>query len=149
MPFGAAPPDFAGRTVIGQRDLPAGLSLGWSDTGTAAPFLTLDPASLAVDVANPDFGVRHYLTLRFDKIDVASLGSLSLVPTVADRGLYGLWEPGHVELFGDFSAFVAELTARLGAGERARALYATGRYDDGMHQLGARQITMQMIPVAP
>ena len=149
MPFGAAPPDFAGSTVIGQRDLPAALSLGWSNTGTAAPFLTFEPASLAVDVANPDFGVRHHLALRFDKIDVATLGSLSLVPTAADRGLYGLWEPGHVELFGDFSAFVAEVTARLGAGERARALYATGRYDEAMHELGARQITMQMIPVVP
>lgn len=145
-PFGAAPPDFEGRTVIDQRDLPAALSLGWGDAGTAAPFLTLDPAALAVDVTNPDFGTRHHLVLRFEKIDVGTLGSLSLTPSDMNIGLYGLYEPGHIELFSDFGAFVTELTTRLGNGERARALYAMGRYDEGAHELASRQITMQMIP---
>ena len=38
-PFGTAPPDFEGRTLVDFRDVPAVLSIGWGFAGTSAPFL--------------------------------------------------------------------------------------------------------------
>jgi hypothetical protein len=145
-PFGAAPPDFEGRTLIEHRNLPALLGVGWGTAGTAAPFLSLEPTGLALNLTNLDIGERHHLMIGFDRIDITTLGSLSLVPPSAERALYGLWEPGHVELFNDFSAFVAEVTNRIESGARARALYASGRYDEAAHALETRRVSLQMLP---
>ena len=43
-PFGFAPPDFVGRTVVDLRELRAQLGVGWGVTGTAAPFLSMGDA---------------------------------------------------------------------------------------------------------
>ena len=56
-PFGSAPPDFEGRTVIDRRELPDVLGIGWGEDGTTAPFLGMGepltrPAS-AIAIAAP------------------------------------------------------------------------------------------------
>lgn len=59
--FGAAPPDFAGRTVIDYVDLRSTLGVGWGVEGTAVPFLAVDSRGLLLDNQNPDIDVRHYI----------------------------------------------------------------------------------------
>ena len=41
-PFGSAPPDFVGTTVVDHLDLPSTLGIGWGATGTTAPFVSMN-----------------------------------------------------------------------------------------------------------
>ena len=141
-PFGSAPPDFEGRTVIDRRELPDVLGIGWGESGTTAPFLSMGPSGLVLDIHNPSIGLRHFLLTGERKIDLLELASgPTLIPT-SDRALYGITEPGHVELFASFDEFVAELSVRLGAGDAARGLSAYGSYDEAANTLAANRISV-------
>jgi hypothetical protein len=144
--FGEAPPDFEGLTLIGPRDLPAVLGVGWGRDGTASPFSVMSPASLVVDLSNPDIGARHHILLGDRLID---LYDLPASPGISESGLprvYGIWEPGHIELFKDFADFIDELALRLSASDRARSLSAYGRYAEGDNALTANKVVVQMLP---
>jgi hypothetical protein len=143
-PFGEAPPDFMAHTVIGHGALPAALGIGWGVEGTGAPFLTMGPTSLVLDLANPDIGMRHHLLVGMRVVDLLTLpASPSIVPTDR-RGLYGIWDKGQIKLFGSFSEFVTELGVRLGAGNKAHAFAAYGAYDDATNTLKATHIAVHL-----
>jgi hypothetical protein len=148
-PFGEAPPDFDGRTVVDHRDIPAALGIGWGPEGTSAPFLSMQASGLVIDLANPDIGSRHHLLLGRERVDLFDLpGSPTVQPSVG-RGLYGLWEPGHVELFADFAAFVDELALRISAGDHVVSLAAYGAYDDGANAIIANRAAVHLTPALP
>ena len=145
-PFGEAPPDFEGRTLIGPRDLPAVLGVGWGVEGTASPFSVMGATSLAIDLDNPDIGLRHHMLIGGQLVD---LFDLPASPAIMESGLprvYGIWEPGHVELFKDFADFVDELALRLSAADRARSLAAYGHYAEGENSLTANKVVVAMLP---
>jgi len=141
-PFGTAPPDFDGRTVIDRRDLPATLTIGWGDTGTTAPFLSSNNTGLVLDIHNPSIGERHFLTVGMRKIDLLTLTTPPTIAPASGRAMYGLWEPGHIELFTSFADFVTELNLRLGGGKKAVGLTATGAYDEGSSTLAADHVSV-------
>jgi hypothetical protein len=141
-PFGSAPPDFDGRTVVDRRDLPAVLGIGWGSTGTSAPFLSMEPTGLVLDVANTAIGERHFLNVGMRRLDLTVLTSGPTIAPASGRTLFGISEPGHVELFETFSDFVTEISARLGAGDAAIAMTAYGSYDEGSSTLNANRISV-------
>ncbi len=141
-PFGSAPPDFSGRTVIDRRDLPAVLGIGWGSGGTHAPFLSMEPTGLVLDVHNADIGERHFLNVGMRRIDLTMLGAGPTIAPAGGRTLFGISDPGHVELFETFSEFVTELSARLGAGDAAIAMTAYGSYDEGSDTLHANRVSV-------
>jgi len=140
-PFGKAPPDFAGSTVIDPRDLPSVLGIGWGATGTTAPFLSMNAMGLVIDNKNSSIGDRHFIQSGMNKIDILTLAS---GPTVApaDKGMYGLWEPGHIELFSSFADFETKLATRLGAGDAVTSMSAFGAYDSASNTLTANGVSV-------
>ena len=143
-PFGEAPPDFAASTVIGYGAIPAALGIGWGTEGTSAPFLTMGPTSLVLDLANPNIGMRHHLLVGPRVVDLLTLpASPSIVPTDR-RAVYGLWQNGQIKLFVSFPEFVTELGLRLGAGGKAHALAAYGAYDGGTNTLRTTHIAVHL-----
>ena len=146
-PFGMAPPDFTGRTVVDYRAIRAALGIGWTTEGTSAPFMMADPDGLVLALDNPDIGERHHIKLGDRVIDLFDLpGSPPIVEPAEGRTLYSLVEPGHVELFREFDDFVAELNDRLGAGDKARSLAAYGSYDQATNTVTANKAVAHMIP---
>ena len=144
--YGEAPPDFAGRALIGPRDLPAVLGVGWGVDGTAAPFSVMGATSLVLDLGNPAIGVRHHILIGDRLIDLFDLpASPGIVESELPR-IYGIWEPGHIELFKDFADFVDELALRLSETDRARSLSAYGRYSEGDNSLTANKVVVHMLP---
>jgi len=143
--FGAAPPDFSGRTLIGPRDLRSALGVGWQIDGTPAPFTTMGPASVVIDLANPDIGERHHILVGTTLIDLFDLPASPSIEPSALRGIYGITEPGHIELFVDFTDFADELALRLGGGSNSRALAAYGSFDEGANTLSANRIFVHMV----
>ena len=139
-PFGSAPPDFEGQTVIGPRDLPAVLGIGWGLSGTTAPFLSMSSTGLVIDNKNPSIGDRHYILYQMSKIDILTLASGPTIAPTTGRGIYGIWEPGHSEVFENFADFETKLATRLGAGDAVNALAAFGAYDSGANTLTANGV---------
>lgn len=144
-PFGSAPADFEGRTVVDRADLPAVLGIGWGANGTAAPFLSSGNAGLVLDLHNTSIGERHTLTVGMRMIDLLALQAPPTIVGADGRTVYGLWEAGHVELFTSFGDFVAELEQRLAAGEKAQALTAYGSYDQGSSTFAANHIAVHLV----
>ena len=59
-PFGAAPPDFTARTVVNVTDAAWRLDVAWPD-GSTAPFASLEPGSVVLDLSDPALGRIHIL----------------------------------------------------------------------------------------
>jgi hypothetical protein len=106
----------------------------------------MGPTSLVIDLSNPDIDVRHHLLIGDRLLDLYDLpASPSIEPSGLPR-VYGIWEPGHIELFKDFGDFVDELALRLSNTDRARSLAAYGSYDEFDNALAARKVVVHMLP---
>jgi hypothetical protein len=140
-PFGSAPPDFVGTTVVDHLDLPSTLGIGWGATGTTAPFVSMSATGLVIDITNKSIGDRHFILSGMQKLDILTLASGPTIAPTTDRGMYGVWEPGHVELFEHFADFETKLAARLGAGDAATSMTAFGAYDAGSNVLTANGVS--------
>lgn len=143
-PFGLAPPDFSGRTVVDVGTLRAVMGIGWDLNGTSAPFLSMGEDGLVVDNANPDLGLRHHIKIGPLVFDITALASAPTVAPAAGRTLFALGERGDVEVFREWAPFVEELTARLGGGATAHAFFAHGQYDSASTTLTAHYVAVAL-----
>lgn len=144
-PFGAAPPDFEGRTVVDFSGVRALLGIGWGPAGTGAPYLSLGPEGITIDTANPDIGLRHHILIGPRVIDLETLATPPRIVAHTDgRGLFAIGEPRRVEVFGNFADFTARLAEKLGAGSKALSMSASGEFDAGTSTLTARQVGVSL-----
>ena len=143
-PFGFAPPDFIGRTMVDFTRVRAVMGVGWGVDGTTAPFLSMGPDGLVVDAANPDLGLRHHIKIGPVLIDITQLASSVTVAPAAGRTLFALGEPGNVEVFRDWAPFVERLTAKLNGGATAQGLFAHGAYAAGSTTLTANYVAVMV-----
>jgi hypothetical protein len=139
-PFGMAPPDFEGRTIVGHRDIRSVLGISWQPPGTTAPFLSMGPDGLVPNLDREQIGIRHHMLFGGELIDLFDLPAAPSIEPSDARSWYSLREPGHVEMFADFTDFVEELTARLNNSENVRSLAAWGLYDDIDNSLASRNV---------
>ena len=143
-PFGFAPPDFLGRTVVDFSALRAVMGVGWGVNGTSAPFLSMGTAGLVIDNANPDLGLRHHIKIGHRILDFTTFASPTTVAPASGRRLFALGEPGSVEVFREWAPFVERLTAKLNGGARAQAMFAHGRFDAGSTTLTANYVAIAL-----
>ena len=145
-PFGMAPPDFQGRTVVSYQNVLSILSMGWRPGGTAAPFSSMNSSGLVIDAQNPDIGARHTILLAFAPIDITTLATpVRLVPDTTVRGTYAIGKPGSVEIFSDFGDFVAALTLEL-ALAKAEGLASTGHFDSATGDYTTGRVLIMLKP---
>jgi hypothetical protein len=140
-PFGSAPADFEGRTVIDHRALPSLLGIGWGETGTNAPFSSMGTTGLVLDIDNPSIGARHSLIVGREVIDLTTLATPPTIAPTTGRALYGISVGREVRLFSSFSEFSSAVAAQLALGN-AVALVALGSWDEGSSTLRAHHIAM-------
>jgi len=141
-PFGAAPPDFDGRTVIDRADTPDLLAIGWGRTGTAAPFASLGNTGIVLDLHNTSIGVVHHMFIDMQRTDLLTLASSPTIVPATGLVLFGVAKRGDIELFTNFADLVAAITAHLNAGDSAVSLMATGAYDRTTNTLAANHISV-------
>ncbi len=140
-PFGAAPPDFDARTLVDFPALPAMLAISWNPVGTTAPFTSQEPASLVLDLGNPDIGRVHVLQVGPRVFNLSQLpASPSIVPPESGPTAYLIVLRGESHAFHDFSDFVAELGTSLDGSTTMVGFNASGNYDDDSNTLTARSI---------
>lgn len=143
-PFGTAPPDFFGRTVVDYSELRAELGIGWGEVGTAAPFTSLNPTGLVLDLANPELGLRHHLKIGPRIVDLTRLPASPTVAPAAGRTLFAIAQGDSIEVFGDFARFVERLAEKMSGGARLRALHARGAFDAGSGTLTAHYLAARL-----
>ncbi len=129
-PFGEAPADFEGRTVIDVAIARANLGVGWGTGGTTAPFIQMDPIGLVIDLDNPDLGERHHIRIGDVIIDLNELpASPTIVGQDEGRRRFAILQGHRVQVFRDFDRFVETLTGLLDGSTVIRSMYAQGAYD--------------------
>ncbi len=145
-PFGFAPPDFRGRTVVDYVDVMAVMAIGWGTNGTAGPFLSIGDTGIVVDNANPDLGLRHHIAIGPRILDIKNLSNaVTLAPASGTgAGMFAIGEPHHVEMYSDFASFSAALSTKLSGGARALGLHARGHYDPGSNTFRARGVAVAL-----
>jgi hypothetical protein len=141
-PFGSAPLDFVATTVVDPAAMPTTLGIGWGATGTTAPFGSMSGTGLVIDITNKSIGDRHFILSGMQKLDILTLQSGPTIAPTTGRGMYGLWEPGHIELFELFADFETKLAARLAAGDAVTSMTAIGAYDAGGNVLTANGVSV-------
>ena len=128
--FGAAPPDFTGRTVIDYTDVRSGLGVGWGAQGTADPFTSITAEGLVLFNQNPDIDQRHYIKQGPVLIDLTALDSdTTIVPRESDRLAFYIKSADSIRMYSDFGDFANDLGTSLTGGDRARSMHARGKYD--------------------
>ncbi len=145
-PFGVAPPDFEGRTLVDFRQLRAALGIGWGSTGTDAPFSMLGSEGLVLDLSNQHIDQRHHMLLGDRKVDLFDLSAPLIVPPATGRTVYTVVVGKRALLFRSFDDFVVEVRAQLGNGAAARSMASYGSYDEATNTLTANKIAIRFIP---
>ncbi len=144
-PFGAAPPDFEGRTVVDFQDIHAHLGLGWGIEGTSAPFLSIGADGIVIDNANADIGARHFIAIGPQIIDITALPTPPTVaPAAEGPTLYAIGEPRRIEVFREFAGFTERLSEKLAGGSKALAMTARGHFDVGSSTLTAHYVGVSL-----
>jgi hypothetical protein len=156
-PFGTAPPAFTAFSVLAEPSVPATLAVIWTGTGTAAPFATLTPTGLTIDLTNAAFGSGQ-LRIGADTINITTLSATpNIVPAVAvpaaTTGL-PLFNPrfsvgpganaetatSPITSFITFAAFVTELNTTFATPTPATQFVARGMYDNASNTFTASSI---------
>jgi hypothetical protein len=145
-PFGLAPPDFEGRTLVGHRDIPSLIGITWQPPGTVSPFLSMGPDGLVPNLDPSEIGTRHHILIGRELVDLLDLPAAPAIEPSSLRAWYSLQEPGHIEMFAEWGEFVAALGARLANAETVRALAARGHYDDVDNALTSRNVVISLLP---
>jgi hypothetical protein len=145
-PFGAAPPDFTGRTLVGFEEVLALLTVGWGPAGTSAPFSSMNPTGLVLDASNPDLGLRHHFHIGPRSIDVTTLATpIRLVPDPQRRDVFAIASGGTVEVFAEFAEFEAALVTQL-ATAKAIGLASSGKLDAATGDFRTARILVTLTP---
>lgn len=144
--FGAAPPDFEGRTIVDFSDVRSTLGIGWGSEGTVAPFLSIGTDGLVLDNQNPDIDVRHHIKQGPVLIDLTRLPSGTVIkPREPGRNLFVVKTTDSLQLYSDFDDFVTALLNELDGATTARSMFARGHYDADTNEFTAYKIGVYLL----
>jgi hypothetical protein len=144
--FGAAPPDFEGRSIVDYADVRSALGVGWGVDGTTAPFLMMEGTGLLLDNRNADIDQRHHIKQGPVLIDLTTLDSNTLIaPRESGRMVFTLKTTDSLQLYADFDDFVNALTLELDGVKAARSMYARGHYNGDSNVFTAYKIFVYII----
>jgi hypothetical protein len=144
--FGMAPPDFFGRTVIDYTDVRAKLGFSWGAGGTTAPFTSIGPDGLLLDIANEDIGIRHHVKQGPVIIDLTALdAATTIVPRALGRTAFYIKTADSLRMYSNFDDFVADLASSLDGATAARSMHAVGQFDAATKVFTAAKIGIYLL----
>jgi len=144
--FGAAPPDFEGRTIVDFSDVRSALGVGWGAAGTTAPFLMMGSDGLLLNNQNPDIDQRHFIKQGPVLVDLTTLDSDTLIaPRETGRKLFVVKTTDSLQLYAEFDDFVNALTLELDGVTAARSMYARGHYNSDTNVFTAYKIFVYLL----
>ena len=143
--FGSAPADFNAVSVSDYESSRAKLVVGFGSSGSASPFTSATEAGLVIDLQDDQLGSAHHLLQAGIRTDLLSLAaSPLLVPPSDGRDMYAIRSAANVQMFDNYSSFLASLNTRLAAGETVKGLHAQGGFKADANQFVMRIVVIQM-----
>jgi hypothetical protein len=145
--FGEAPPDFFGRTVVDFTEVRSVLGITWGAEGTLAPFASIGPEGIVLNMDNEDIGVRHHVKQGTVLIDLALLDSnATIVPRETDRTAFYIKTADSLRMYSDFGDFVDDLlTSGIDGATAARSMHAVGKYNTDTNVFTAYKIGIYLL----
>jgi hypothetical protein len=144
--FGAAPPDFEGRTIVDYSDVRSALGVGWGNEGTTTPFLMMDGSGLLLDKEQLGDDERNHIKQGPVQIDLSTLDSNTLIkPRETGRRLFVVKTTSSLKLYADFDDFLNALTLELNGSNAARSLFARGHYNADTKEFTAYKIFIKIL----
>ena len=145
--FGAAPPDFEGRTIIDYSDVRSSLGVGWGAEGTTTPFIMMDGANgLVLDHTQFGDDQRHHIKQGPVLIDLSTLDSnTTIVARETGRKLFVVKTTDSLQMYADFDDFLTALTISLNGVNAARSMFARGHYNADTNVFTAYKIFIYIL----
>jgi hypothetical protein len=156
-PFGAAPPDFTATSVTAGSATDQILTVEWTGTGTATPFVSKDGNGLVVNISGGSLGATHLvqtgpLTIT-DPSTTIDLTSPQVNPIIKpDPTLTSQFAVGNpisatgLAMFHDYTSFLTDLGTVLNGTNTIQKLVAVGKYDQTTSTFTAYRIDMVQFP---
>ncbi len=143
--FGAPAPNFTASALLDPTTIPAELVVDWG-TGTAAPFTTYDSTAIDVDARNSSIGLRHWIQVGAQLVNIVGLSSDPLIEPDATSS-DTVFTIGHavsstMESFDTYAAFITQLQTELNGSTLATGLTAVGPYTGSSFTIAASSITI-------
>lgn len=143
--FGSAPADFNAVSISNYEDSKAKLVVGFGEAGSTTPFVSATETGLVMDLQDDQLGNVHHLLQAGIRVDLLSLAaSPMLVPPSDGRDIYAIRSDANVQMFDNYTSFLASLNSRLGNGETVNGFYAQGGYRSDANQFVMRIVVVQM-----
>lgn len=144
--FGMAPPDFFGRTVIDFLEVRSKLGIAWGTAGTTAPFSSMGPDGLVLNIENGDIGIRHHVWQGPILLDLTTLDSdTTIVPGETGRTAFYIATGDSLQMYSQFDEFVNELSVNLDGATAARSMHAVGQYEKNTNVFTASKIGIYLL----
>jgi hypothetical protein len=145
-PFGAAPPDFAARTLTpGPSSLQA-LVVDWVNGGSTAPFTSISSSGLVVNLADANLGTTHEIRTGPASLDLKTLPASPLITTTgADQSNLQLAIGSTslttgISVFESAAAFATAVHSSFNGTNKIFRLVAYGQYDSMSNTFVAARI---------
>jgi hypothetical protein len=154
-PFGGAPPDFEAFALNPELSVPARLQVDWTSAGTVAPFATLTPNGLTINLSNPELSAG-VIRIGSESIALSSLAAtpqiVPPVPPPPPAGLPAVFQPvfaiGNlsgtdattITITNNFATFATQLPTAIVAATPAHHFVAAGVYNRGSNTFTASSI---------
>jgi hypothetical protein len=142
--FASASPNFTASSLLDPTTIDAELVVDWSG-GSAAPFSSFDSASIVLDPATSNFGLRHQIQIGSQVVNLVGLAANpSITPATSSTAVFSI---GHVssstvENFETYTAFITQLQTELNGTTLATGMTAIGQYTASTSAFAATNITI-------
>ena len=144
--FGAAPPDFEGRTIVDYSNVRSVLGVGWGAEGTTAPFLMMEEQGLLLDSSQFGDDQRHHIKQGPVRIDLWTLDSNTQIKArELGRKLFVVKTSDSVQMYANFTDFLHALTTELNHLNAARSMFARGHYNADTNVFSAYKIFVHIL----
>ncbi len=147
VPFGTATSsDFRALSVVSYTALNNELVLNWAHGGASGAFPGLGTGSTALNLDLSGVGLRHFLQVGPERINLLSLSAAPQIvaPAAASDSWYAI---GHVhsraiENYSDFAQFIDALAGAMQGSTTALGLAADGKYDASGNVFSAQHMAV-------
>ena len=144
-PFGAAPPDLSGTTLLDYTTISAELVMDYG-AGTPAPFASYSTSQIDLDARNSAVGARHEIQIGAQTVNIVGIQSDPLiVPNASATNTVftiGHAVSGTFENFDTYSAFITQLQTELNGNVLTTGITAVGQYTTSTYTFSASSITL-------
>ncbi len=144
-PFGTAPPDLSGTTLLDYTTINAELVMDYG-AGTPAPFVSYSTSQIELDARNSAIGVRHEIQIGAQTVNIVGIQSDPLIVpnATATNTVFTIGHAvsGSFENFDTYSAFITQLQTELNGNVLTTGITAVGQYTTTTYTFSASSITL-------